>query len=470
MSWDAGKFSLKNILFSNINHKLTFLFVIVGLVAPLLGISYLFFISNYVLQEAVIVDQSSLLKTTAAIIIALIAINAGVIGFFVSRSISKPIKELYNATREVEKGNFDVKTDIKTNDEIEKLGIAFNNTTTALGKLNTERNEIDNAKREFLSITSHELRSPMTPMKAQLQMLKNDYFGKLSKKQKESLEIVIRNADRLDKIILDFLEISRIEAAHLKFSFKKTNLADMIKETVDLMKGFASEKGITLKIKSDKLPEVEVDPDRLSQVLRNLINNAVKFSKKNGKIEIFAEAKSNHILFGVKDYGCGLTPENKIRVFEPFYQTEKASSRVHGGTGLGLAICRGIVEAQKGKIWVDTTIKKGSTFYFTVPLMPVYEIEPITVLFSPKIQIEQKLKEEFKTMLGPLGVGEFEELKSKNAILKKDLLEYVDLLAGQHIINEKRGELFKDKIGFIFGDGQGHINKNSDIPYNSEVD
>jgi len=148
-----------------------------------------------------------------------------------------------------------------------------------------ERKEIDSAKSEFLSITSHELRSPMTPMKAQLQMLQNEYFGKLANAQKNSLNIVLRNADRLDKIIVDFLEISRIEAAHLKFVFKETNLEEIIQETVDLMEGSAKEKNVKLKVNMEKLPIIKVDPDRVSQVLRNLIDNAIKFSKDKNTIE-----------------------------------------------------------------------------------------------------------------------------------------------------------------------------------------
>jgi len=277
-------------------------------------------------------------------------------------------------------------TKIKTNDEIAELGNAFNETTSALAKLHNERLEIDNAKTEFLSITSHELRSPMTPMKAQLQMLQQEYFGKLTDKQKEGVEIIIRNADRLDNIIVDFLEISRIEAARLKFNFKMTDISKTIDEIIKFMDGFAKEKNIELVVEMEDLPMIEVDPDRLSQVLRNLINNAIKFSPENSKIITSAKFKDNYIHFSVQDFGCGLNSENQIRIFEPFYQVESANKRRFGGTGLGLAICRGIIESQKGKIWVESQLGRGSKFSFTVPLKPVINIEPIKVLFSQKRQ------------------------------------------------------------------------------------
>jgi signal transduction histidine kinase len=460
------EFNIKNLLYSKINRKITLLFVIVGLIAPTLAIFCFYTTTVSSFPEYISDSQIILLKIIAVIIIILISINAGIIGFFVSQSISKPIKQLYNATLELEKGNYDVIVDIKTDDEIEELGHAFNITTTALSKMEQEKKEIDDAKTEFLSITSHELRSPMTPMKAQLQMLKEGYFGKLNKKQIESLSIIIRNSERLDNIIADFLEISRIEAARLKFDFRQTDVVQLVKETIIFMQGFAKEKNITLVEKVKNLPFIQADPDRISQVLRNLINNAIKFSKENSEIEISAELNNNYILFGVKDYGCGLSAENQVRVFEPFYQVESSDRRKHGGTGLGLTICRGIVESQKGKIWVESQIRKGCRFYFTVPLNPVKNIEPIKVLFSQKDVIERKIYDEFSTILGPLGEVEFNELKNKNSLSKDDLIGYIDSLTGLYILAPEKSNEFKNKIKEIFGEEKETIiKKKNDMPF-----
>ena len=386
------------------------------------------------------------------VITALIAIDAGLVGFFVSRSISKPISKLHHAALELEKGNFNVRTDIKTNDEIEQLGRAFNKSAIALGKMEEERKQLDHAKSEFLSITSHELRTPITPLKAQLQMLQHQYFGQLTDKQRESLGIVLKNTERLDKIIDDFLEISRIEAARLKFVFRSTNLFETVKETVGLMKGFAKQKNIELITNAGELPIIKVDPDRVSQVLRNLVHNAIKFSKHDSKIEINVIAERDHIVFSVRDYGRGMSPKDQIRIFEPFFQIEEALTREYGGTGLGLAICRGIVESQKGELWVESSLGKGSTFYFTVPLRPVEDIEPIKVLFSPKVEIEKELKEEFILLLGPMGIVEFNDLKNKNAIGRYDLFKYVDSLKELNILNDSIADEFKTNIGKNFGD------------------
>jgi len=174
------------------------------------------------------------------------------LSFLISNSISKPIQKLRAQAEEMERGNFKPRVEIKSGDDLEELGMAFNRTAAALGAIQEEHKQIDKAKTRFISITSHELRSPMTPMKAQLQMLEQEYFGKLNEKQKAALNVVIRNADRLDKIIVDFLEISRIEAARLKFIFKKANLANTVEEVIDYMKGFMPEKKINLKMHVEK--------------------------------------------------------------------------------------------------------------------------------------------------------------------------------------------------------------------------
>ena len=393
-----------------------------------------------------------MLQTTAAIIITVIAVDLTIIGYFLSRSITKPIKELHEAALQVQKGNFNAKAKITTEDEIAELGHAINQGITALEKIDVERKQLDKAKSEFLSMISHELRTPITPLKVQLQMLQEEYFGKLTNKQKESLDIIVRNTGRLNKIIEDFLEISRIEAARLKFNFRKTDLKQTVKETIGLLEGLARGKNISLVTQIPPLPQIEVDPDRVSQVLRNLVHNAIKYSESNSKIEISAMPQRDHIVFSVKDYGAGMSPNDQLRVFEPFYQIEETSSRTHGGTGLGLAICRGIVESQKGKIWVESRLHHGSTFSFTIPLTPVRDIEPIKVLFSPKAIIERKIEGAFKDQLGPMGVVEFGELKNKNALGKNDIYEYISSLEKMNIIGDNKAYAFRFHIGKIFGD------------------
>ncbi|MFA5176083.1 MAG: HAMP domain-containing sensor histidine kinase [Candidatus Nanoarchaeia archaeon] len=385
------------------------------------------------------------------IIISLVLILLSIsLAFFTSRTISKPIKQLYHATQELEKKNFKVRVDIKTNDELEELGTSFNRSAEVLDNLDIERKQIDSAKTKFLSITSHELRSPMTPMKAQLEMLLKNYYGKLTTKQKQAMDIILNNTNRLDRLLVDFLELSRIEAARLKFNFVRTDLANPLKKVVTEMKNFMPEKNVKIILNIQKLPTIEVDPDRTMQVLRNLLNNAIKFSKENSRVVIDVKKHKNLILFSVKDFGVGISLEDQMRMFEPFFQAEGTIYRKYAGTGLGLALCKGIIESQNGKIWVESVLGKGSTFYFTIPLKPVTEIKPIKLLFTSKENIENRVEDIFKEILGPLGKNEFEGLR--HVLTKDNLFKYINSLVNQGIISGLKGNQFKENIQNIFGE------------------
>jgi len=439
---------------NRIGIKLPLIFLVVGFVAPAIGITYIYVVSSTLIAQnsQLFTTNQSLLEATSLFIIVLIAADAGLLGLFITRSYTRPLQEFTRATKELEKGNFDIRVNLPTDDELAALSDSFNHCALTLASMQEERLHLDRAKSEFLSITSHELRTPITPLKAQLQMLRQEFFGPLTDKQRESIDVVLRNAERLDRIIEDFLEVSRIEAARLKFSFRLTDLSETIRETVNLMQGFAQEKHIRLTTEVADLPMIELDPDRVSQVLRNLLHNAVKFSPENSTITVKTEVLKDYVQFSVRDQGLGLTAEDQIRVFEPFYQVEKTLNRQYGGTGLGLTICRGIVESQRGKIWVESKLGTGSTFYFTIPLIPVYDIQPIKVLFSPKAEIEKKVLEQFMTRLGPMGSVEYTDLKQKNALGRDDLVDYISSLEESYILRHDHAQAFRTSIQEIFGE------------------
>lgn len=439
--------------FKKIGFKIFFGFLVVFLIIVIMGFLSLIEILKIAKDVSFSAEINEVFMNLfnfifIAIIISLI--SAIGIGFYISRRISQPIKKLNSMAKEIEKGNFKINLDLKTEDELEQLGKTLNQMAQSLDKLDLKHKQLEKAKTEFLSITSHELRSPMTPMKAQLQMLIKEYFGKLNEEQKKSLNIILKNADRLDKIIVDFLDISRLEAARLKFDFRKIDLTKTVNDTVEYMKAFDVAKKIKIVTKIDKLPIIEADSDRFSQILRNLIGNAIKFSPVSGQINVKVKLQGEMILCSVEDHGIGISAENQTRIFEPFFQVDKAFSRKKQGTGLGLAISRGIVKAQNGKIWIESMEGKGSIFYFTIPLKPVKEIKPIKILFSAQKNIEEEIKLIFVEILGSIGEKEFEGLKVKNEITEPKLIEYINLLIKKGILLEEKGILFKTKILEIF--------------------
>ncbi|MBD3309621.1 HAMP domain-containing protein [Candidatus Woesearchaeota archaeon] len=397
------------------------------------------------------IDHQVRLLILVMTVMSILLITGLIIAAYLStRHIVNPLYEIYTATQRVQKGDFEVRTDISTGDEMEDVGEAFNRMTEQLQTIDKERKQLDAAKTTFMSITSHELRSPITPMKAQLQMFKGDYFGKLNEKQENSLDIVLRNTERLDRIIEDFLEISRIEAARLKFDFKKTDLKPHIKRIVKEMDGFLPEKKIKIITDIGDLPKVEIDPDRVMQVLRNLINNAKKFSHKGGRIWVSAHEKQDFIEFKVRDEGIGIKKKDTQKLFEPFYQAEHTMSRKYGGTGLGLSICKGIVEAQNGRMNVKSTYGKGTIFTFTFPKKPVKEVKPIKILFSAQEDIESKLKDLFREVMGPLGELEFDEFAKGSKLTKEVLFKYVDDMLDKNVLVKENAEKLKKGITNIY--------------------
>jgi len=231
--------------------------------------------------------------------------------------------------------------------------------------------EITRMKSEFLSITSHELRTPLTPMKAQLQMILEGYVGELNDDQKKSIEVVLRNITKLGKLIDDILDLSRIETGKIRLVFESMNINDIVKEAIITQESSATQKDIEISTKLADLPDIVGDQERIGQVIGNLLNNAIKFSKKSGKVIIETkcldiEGKEN-VLFSITDYGIGISKVDHKKLFKPFSQIDTSLGREQAGTGLGLAIVRGIIHAHRGKVWIDSESGNGTTFYFTIP-------------------------------------------------------------------------------------------------------
>ena len=317
-------------------------------------------------------------KTVLFIMIS-VAILTGIVLLVLlvlARSILRPILSLQKGAEIIGSGNLKHKIKVESKDEIGDLALSFNEMTTTLRKSYSsleqkieELKELDKLKDNFLNTTSHELKTPLIPIHSQLQLLLAGDFGKLNKEQKKSLEMIFRNETRLDRLVSDVLDISRIQTKKLKIVPKKLSLTKVIKNVAEEMKPKAREKEVGITMKLADLPKVVADSDRITQVVGNLINNAIKFTPEKGKIEIEAEKGKKEVVVKVRDNGIGISPKNLKKLFTPFVQLDIGLARKHGGTGLGLVICKGIVEAHGGKIWAESKGEgKGSTFTFSLPV------------------------------------------------------------------------------------------------------
>jgi signal transduction histidine kinase/DNA-binding response OmpR family regulator len=228
--------------------------------------------------------------------------------------------------------------------------------------------ELDRLKSDFVAVVSHEVRTPLTSIKGSLELLGDDRFHKLPAPQKELLGICQANTERLISLINDILDFSKLESSRLSLNIEQMDVGRVLTEVVENIRNLAAIKGVELDVRIDPATgSVEADPMRVGQVATNLIGNAIKFSPERGKIEIFASGDSSSVTISVKDYGRGIAQRDLSRLFQRFAQLDSSTTRKAGGTGLGLVISKGIVEQHGGKIWVESSLGRGSTFSFSLP-------------------------------------------------------------------------------------------------------
>ncbi len=224
-------------------------------------------------------------------------------------------------------------------------------------------------KSEFLSMVSHELRTPLTAMKESVSIVLDGLAGQISNDQKECLDIAKRNIDRLARLISDVLDFQKLEYDKMKFNMQLENINDVVEHVYKTMSCHAKEKGLDFILElDDNLPKVKIDEDRITQVLTNLANNALKFTEK-GSIKIKTSKGENIVQVQVVDTGCGIKPEDMSKLFRKFEQLATGGERKTGGTGLGLAISKEIIEHHGGKIWIESESGKGSNFKFVLPIV-----------------------------------------------------------------------------------------------------
>lgn len=233
----------------------------------------------------------------------------------------------------------------------------------------TSRLAVEKMKDEFVSVVSHELRTPLTSIRGSLGLVAGGVFGSLPDEAKEMIDIAVTNTERLVRLINDILDIERIESGHIAMERRPSNLADLMTGAVDTVVGMADRAGVRLDVEPLSL-EIDVDPDRIVQVVTNLLSNAVKFSDEGDTVRLHAERMDNVVLISVRDEGRGVPPDKLQAIFGRFQQVDASDARQKGGTGLGLAISRSIVELHGGQIWVDSVVDEGSTFFVSLPITP----------------------------------------------------------------------------------------------------
>ena len=306
--------------------------------------------------------ETTLDNLKATLLVISLIVGAGGIGavFVVSNRISRPIILLADSCKQQDANKLE-RIDLKTDDEI-------NDVTNALNAMIKKVNEVGKMKEEFSSMVTHELKTPLTPILGWCQTLMNPkIMGELTDKQKNAIEKIQSNAERLRQLVGDILDAEKLDMEKMKFDYVEINITEFFTHLEDNLQDTMKAKELEFNVLSDVDLVITSDKNRLEQVLSNIILNAVDFVNQKGRIDVNAKDSGNSVEFSVKDNGIGI-PRSKINgLFKKFYQVDTSMTREHGGTGLGLAIVKGIVNGLGGKVWVKSKVKVGTTFYFTIP-------------------------------------------------------------------------------------------------------
>lgn len=296
-------------------------------------------------------------------LLTLSAVGAFFIGlgitFFLARKMSGPLLEMEQATREIARGNLDVRVNKLPNDELGSLGKAINDLAVETNQYRTNRSEL------FANI-SHELRTPITYLKGYANALKNNLY-KTEEERRQYLSIIETESDHMLRLINDLFDLSKMEEGQINLQLEAVNVIEIIEASILKIEIELEKKGLKLVTEIDRDDLIiYADGNRLEQILINLLVNAIQYTSR-GSIYIKAWGDRNTVHVVIEDTGIGIPEDELPLIFERFHRVEKSRSRDFGGTGLGLAIVKNLVEIQQGAISVSSERNKGTRFELSFP-------------------------------------------------------------------------------------------------------
>jgi signal transduction histidine kinase len=303
-------------------------------------------------------------KNVSALAEAGALILAALIGIWLTRYISRPVRELERGMDAVANGNLTYKLPVSTSrgDEFGRLATSFEEMTKQLA-------ELDKLKAEFVSVASHELKTPINVVQGYVQLLDEGVYGALSDKQRGVLQTLETQVQALARLVKQLLDVSRFEAGGGKLELRRLSLGPFLEDLERAFQVLALQREIRFVVRQgDNVPEeVLWDADRMNEVLGNLLSNAFKFTPRGGDVELSIEAIDGSVQIDVRDSGAGIPAEQIPHVFEKFFQADNQHSASSKGSGLGLAIAKSIVEAHGGTINCESTAGGGTTFSILMP-------------------------------------------------------------------------------------------------------
>lgn len=292
-------------------------------------------------------------------IAALVAI---ILGLLLARRITRPLGDLSRAAHQIAQGDYEQRVPIRSDDELGELAASFNTMAEAVGRQ-------EHLRRQMAADIAHELRNPLAILQGELEAML-DGVHPLST---DAVASAHEETQLLSRLVTDLKDLSLAEAGQLPLDRRLTDLGELARTSVERLASRARDKEVDLRTEASEamegMPEVEVDPDRISQVLGNLLENALRHTPEGGRVMVSLEPENGGkaVRVTVHDTGAGVPEDHLPNVFERFYRADRARPRSGGGSGIGLAVVKQLVEAHDGRVWVQSTPGQGATFGFTLP-------------------------------------------------------------------------------------------------------
>ena len=294
------------------------------------------------------------------------ALAIGLFGALLARSITRPVEQLTLAAAGMAAGEYSQRVTVQTQDEIGRLANAFNEMAAALERDVGELRRQEVLRRELVANVSHDLATPLTAIQGFSEALADGVIEG-QQQQEETLRLIAKEVVRLRRLVNGLNQLSRVESPNMSLSLAPLSLAGLVDETLAVLQPELEEKGVQAhNTLTPETPPVLADSDKLTQVLLNLLDNALRYTPKGGSITISATPAGERLRVSVRDTGSGIAAEDARRIFDRFYRADTSRNTATGGSGLGLAIVKAIIEAHGGTVGVESTSGKGTTLWFTL--------------------------------------------------------------------------------------------------------
>jgi len=293
---------------------------------------------------------------------------------YLSWSISRPLRTIERTAAEIGRGNYAERVMVHTSDEINDLAQTINSMAEKLEKVEQERHHLEQVRNDFLANVSHELRAPLTAIQGFLEALQDGLVDDEEARQKY-YAVMYEETMQINRLVDDLMDLMKLENNKVTLARSPVDVAELLNKVAFSFHPEAEEKGIQLRVELPaELPRIYADPDRVTQIVKNLLKNALKFTQK-GEILLTADPDDKFVRIRVKDTGIGIVPDDLNRIWERFFKVDRGRSRKDKGTGLGLAIVKNLVELHDGKCSVESVPGEGSTFTVWLPTVAYYRPE-----------------------------------------------------------------------------------------------